>query len=159
MEDMKTRAFSKKCAECRQKTMALATIPYTIRIDHDGRKYDVSLPAMIIPRCSNCGAISIDAEAEKQISDAFHKQAGLLTPDEILLGRESLGLTQKEMSDLLGIADATLSRWETGVQVQQRSFDKFLRAFFASPALRKYFQSLQAAEAGEASHQPLAAAK
>jgi putative zinc finger/helix-turn-helix YgiT family protein len=139
--------------------MALATIPYTIRIDHDGRKYDVSIPALSVPKCGNCGAISIDADAEKQISDAFHKQARLLTPEEILQGREALGLTQKEMADLLGIADATLSRWETGIQVQQRSFDKFLRAFFASPALRKYFQSLQTADAGGAAVRNVAAVK
>ena len=41
-----------------------------------------------------------------------------------------LGLTQKQLADKLGLAEATLSRWETGAQIRQRSLDKLLRLFF-----------------------------
>ena len=52
--------------------------------------------------------------------------------------RESLGLTQKQLANLLRVADATVSRWETGGQIQQRSMDLLLRAFSDIPALRQY---------------------
>jgi hypothetical protein len=44
------------------------------------------------------------------------------------------------LADLLGVAVFTLSRWETGAQIQQRSLDRFLRAFFKLPELREALQ-------------------
>ncbi len=52
--------------------------------------------------------------------------------------RESLGLTQKQLADFLLISDSTLSRWETGGQIQQKSLDRLLRAFFALEEFREY---------------------
>ena len=69
----------------------------------------------------------------------------MLTPEEIREGREKLGLTQKQFANLLGVGEATVSRWETGAQIQQRAMDRFLRACLASPAavelLRSDFQA------------------
>jgi transcriptional regulator with XRE-family HTH domain len=62
------------------------------------------------------------------------REARLLTPDEIRDGREKLGLTQKQFANLLGVGEATVSRWETGAQIQQRAMDRFLRVCLASPA-------------------------
>jgi putative zinc finger/helix-turn-helix YgiT family protein len=132
------RVFSKKCAsaKCGRRTVTLALVPYTVRVDHDGRKYDVSLAALSVPKCDNCGAISIDAVAEKQIDHGFRQTAGLLTPEEIRKHRDDLHLTQKELAVHLGVAPETLSRWENGPQVQQRAYDRFLRTFFAFPDVR-----------------------
>ena len=37
-----------------------------------------------------------------------------MAPEEIRQGRERLGLTQKQFANLLGVGEATVSRWETG---------------------------------------------
>src|SRR6266545_1183860 len=116
---MTERAFSRKCGKCRERAVALANVPYTTQVDHDGRKYVVSLPALTVPRCNNCGTIVLDEEANRQISEAFRQQAGLLTPEQIRQKRVVLGLTQQELADQLGVAVSTLSRWETGAQIQQ----------------------------------------
>lgn len=134
---MNERALSKKCGKCRERAVALATAPYTTQINHDGRKYTICLPDLVVPRCGNCGAVSLDDEANRRISAAFRDQAGLLPPDLIRKHRAALGLTQQALAELLGVAVATLSRWETGAQIQQRSLDRFLRAFFSVPALRR----------------------
>src|SRR5438552_9638806 len=107
---MEERGFSKKCGECRQRSMAIATMPYTLQIDHDGRKYNVTVPALTVPKCGNCGAISIDHTAEEQIDAAFRQEAGLLSREQIRRNREALGLTQKELANRLGIGEATLCR-------------------------------------------------
>jgi DNA-binding transcriptional regulator YiaG len=64
---------------------------------------------------------------------------------EILQGREKLGLTQKQFANLLGVGEATVSRRQTGAQIQQRALDRFLRVCLASPAavelLRSDFQT------------------
>ncbi len=134
---MTVRIFSPKCGKCRQRAVVLASVPYTVQIDHDGRKYTVTLPNLTVPRCSNCGTVALDEEANREISDAFRQQAGLLSPEQIRLKRQTLGLTQQALAEALGVAVSTLSRWETGGQIQQRCLDRFLRAFFDLPDLRK----------------------
>src|SRR5688500_12031064 len=100
---MSERVFSKKCAKCRQRTVALAAVPYTIQIDHDGRKHTVSFDAISLPKCGNCGEIAIDAYAEQLIYEEFRREAHLLTPEQIRQGRERLGLTQQQFADLLAV--------------------------------------------------------
>ena len=146
---MAERAFSRKCGKCRQRAMELASVPYTTQIDHDGRKYTLTIPDLVVPRCANCGTISPDDEANRQNSAAFRKQAGLLSPEQIRSQRLALGLTQQALADLLGVAVFTLSHWETGAQIQQRSLDRSLRAFFKLPELRKALQREEGLELPE----------
>src|SRR5207244_4396982 len=49
-------------------------------------------------------------------------------------GRDKLALTQKQLANLLGVSEATVSRWETGARIQQRAMGRFLRVCLASPA-------------------------
>jgi putative zinc finger/helix-turn-helix YgiT family protein len=138
------RLFSRKCSKCRERAVALTDVPYSIQIDHDGRKYLVEIPALSVPKCGNCGTIVLDEAANRAIDGAFRKQAGLLSPDEIRLKRQALGLKQQELADALGIAVSTLSRWETGGQIQQRSLDKLLRLYFSSSESRHFLAGPQA---------------
>lgn len=138
---MMTRTYPKRCGKCGQKAMGLATVPYATTIEHDGRSYRVEIPALTVPQCTHCQALSIDDEADRQISEAFRREARLLSPEEIRRGREKLGLTQKQFASLLGVGEATVSRWETGAQIQQRAMDRFLRLCFASPAAVELLQS------------------
>jgi putative zinc finger/helix-turn-helix YgiT family protein len=91
-------------------------------------------------RCRNCGEVVLDAEADEQIVQAFRRQAGLLTPEEIRQNRKKLGLTQEELAERLSVAEAALSRWENGWQIQQRSLDKLIRLFFELPETRQFLQ-------------------
>jgi putative zinc finger/helix-turn-helix YgiT family protein len=136
-ETMPDRAFAKKCGHCGQRAVELAVVPYTAEIDHDGRKYTITIPDLSVPRCGQCGTIALDEEANRRISAALRQEVGLLAPEQIRAHRVALGLTQQALADQLGVAVATLSRWETGAQIQQRSLDRFLRAFFALPQLRQ----------------------
>ncbi len=147
---MTTRRFPKRCGKCGHQAMKLTTVPYAVTIEHDGRAYRVEIPDLSVPQCAQCGAISIDDEADQQISAAFRRHARLLPPEEIRSGREQLGRTQKEFASLLGVGEATVSRWETGAQIQQRAMDRFLRLCFASPVAVQLLQSdFQPAPEGE----------
>jgi putative zinc finger/helix-turn-helix YgiT family protein len=141
---MMNRTFPRRCGKCGQQRMELATVPYATTIEHDGRSFHVEIPALTVPRCAKCKALSIDDAADQQISAAFRREARLLTPEEIRQGRENLELTQKQLASLLGLGEATVSRWETGAEVQQLAMDRFLRLCFTSPEaeelLRKDFQ-------------------
>src|SRR5437764_12161785 len=138
---MTTRTYPKRCGKCGQRAMKLVTVPYATTIEHDGRAYRVEIPALTVPQCSHCHAISIDDEADQQISAAFRREAKLLSPEEIRQGREKLGLTQKQFANLLVVGEATVSRWETGAQIQQRAMDRYLRVCLPSPAAAELMPS------------------
>jgi putative zinc finger/helix-turn-helix YgiT family protein len=108
-------------------------VSYTTTIEHDGRTYSITVPDLEIPRCSKCGAMVRDDASNRRISDALRQQIGLLTPEQIRQNRDALDLSQKQLSGMLGIAESTLSRWETGAQIQQRAMDRLLRLFFEFP--------------------------
>ncbi len=148
---MENRAFSKKCGTCRQRTMEIATFAYSAEYDHDGRKYVVRVPDLSAPKCANCGTLSFDRVAELRLETEFRKTLGLLLPAEIRRHRLSRGFSQQQLADLIGISVSTLSRWETGAQIQQRSLDKMLRLVFFTPdaraALESNFEAAPAASA------------
>ena len=131
---MKTRPpmkpFPWKCGHCRQKAVNPASVPYEVEAEHDGRRYSVVISDLVTPKCDNCGELVLTATANEQITDALREQVGLLTPSRIRAGREELGLTQEQFAEKLRIASATVSRWETGAQVQQRALDLLMRLYF-----------------------------
>src|SRR6202034_406490 len=78
----------------------------------------------------------LDDGASDRLSSSLREAAGLLSPGQIRRHRESLGLTQKQLANLLRISESTLCRWETGGQIQQRCMDAFLRVAFQSAEAR-----------------------
>src|SRR5579871_3808255 len=123
-----------KCAACRERAVAPVTLPsYSASLAHDGKTYEVELRDLPVLRCGRCGEVVFGDEAEIRLSDALRDAAGLLHPAEIRGRREALGLTQKGLARRLRIAEATLSRWETGAQIQQKCMDLMLRSFFDVP--------------------------
>lgn len=136
----KIRPFPWKCGRCHQREIYPIEKEYTTEIMHDGRSYTVTLPSLRTFRCRNCGEEVLDTEASEQISQAFRRQAGLLTPEEIRQNRKKLGLTQEELAERLSVAEATLSRWENGWQIQQRCLDKLMRLYFELPEARHFLQ-------------------
>jgi DNA-binding transcriptional regulator YiaG len=146
---LKMKSFPWKCGKCRERAVNPATLPnYSADLDHDGRKYHVVLVDFDVARCEKCGAIVLDDVANGRLNDALRTEAGLLRPSEIRADREALGLTQKMLAGYLRIAEATLSRWETGAQIQQRSMDAFLRTFFEVPEARRFLLADESEPAG-----------
>jgi DNA-binding transcriptional regulator YiaG len=131
------KAYLWKCGKCGQRSVSPIALPcYRTFLEHDGRKYDVVVHNLEVAQCWNCHAVVLDDNANGRLSDALRNAAGLLLPSEIRAQREALGLTQKALAAYLLIAEATLSRWETGAQIQQRAMDAFLRVFFRSAEAR-----------------------
>ena len=134
----KTKPHPWTCPECRSQTVFPAQDPYEADVEHDGRSYRVRLPKLELHRCSACGFTIIDDIGNRAVSAELRRVASLLQPEEIRKEREALGLTQKQLAGYLHIAEATLSRWETGGQIQQRALDHMLRAFFDLSEFRAY---------------------
>ena len=68
--------------------------------------------------CPQCGMEFIDFEASKdplaEAFDLYRKKHHMMKPEEIRQLRNSYGLTQQELADLLDLSRITLSRYENG---------------------------------------------
>jgi putative zinc finger/helix-turn-helix YgiT family protein len=131
------RPFPWKCPNCGKKAVRLEIVSYPVEVHHDGRLHQFTVDGLKTPKCQECGEVFPDAEADRQISQAFRLRAKLLTPQQIRANREALALTQEQFASALHVAEATVSRWETGAQIQEGSQDGLMRVFFAMPEARK----------------------
>jgi putative zinc finger/helix-turn-helix YgiT family protein len=123
--------------------MRPATIDYSAEMEHDGRAYTVTVPSLDVLLCDQCPAKVLPDASYERLADALRRQASLLMPSEIVAKRTGLGLNQKDFAQLLGVAPETVSRWETGGQIQQRVMNDFMRAVFDVPELREYLKGLR----------------
>lgn len=141
----RAKPFPWRCGHCQEKAVYPAPVAYSLPCDHDGREYAVTVPELVVPTCRACGRMVFDDAANHRVTDALREQVGLLKPARIRAGREALGLTQEQFAARLRIAPATVSRWETGAQVQQRALDLLMRLFFGLTEVRTALADEQAA--------------
>jgi putative zinc finger/helix-turn-helix YgiT family protein len=102
----------------------------------DGRLHDVTVPELVVPKCSACGELVFSNDTDEQINRALRTQLGLLQPDEIRAKRVRLRLTQRALAGHIGVAAETLSRWESGLLIQGRAMNTLLRLYFDSADAR-----------------------
>ena len=135
------RSFPWRCPNCRQKEVYLSSHPHEAEVRHDGRLYKLSIPALRAPTCRACGEVLFDHNADEQVNEwplkwrlglPFH----LMT---FVAKLRRLGLRQRHLAKELGIAEETLSRWLSGVQIQSKAMNNLMRMYFekqnrASPA-------------------------
>jgi len=65
--------------------------------------------------------------------DAYRKQKGLLTSEQIKKYRNNYGLNQVEFSNLLGWGDVTIQRYEKKL-IQDETYDQLIRLVGEDPA-------------------------
>jgi putative zinc finger/helix-turn-helix YgiT family protein len=130
------RPFPWHCPKCRRKEVRPAIVSYSCDMAFDGRMYAVKVTDLTVPRCNHCGELVFNDTAEARVREVLRKQLRLLTSEEIRHARTALGLSQKDLADRLGVAEATISCWETEEQIQSRAMDNLLRVFFALPEVR-----------------------
>ena len=70
--------------------------------------------------------------------NAYRIQMGLLTSDEIVEIREKYGLSQVDLSQILGWGEATISRYESKA-IQDSAYDNILRLIKNNPVMLYYF--------------------
>lgn len=142
-----TEVESIRCPVCRKQSMRRREQAFEYEVEYDGRgPYRISIPDLSVIACTNpdcrpgdpADQILHDDATTWRITVETYRQLGLLTPDEIRVGRERLGLNQQEFQELLRLGGNTLSRWENGRVYQSRSMDTLLRLAFNVRAVRTY---------------------
>jgi putative zinc finger/helix-turn-helix YgiT family protein len=98
------------------------TFPYGIG------KNEVELSVEIpVRKCLDCGFSFRDSAADDVCHEAVCRHLGVMTPSQIKSLRNYYNLTQAQFSEITRLGEATLSRWERGVLIQNQAYDNYLR--------------------------------
>ena len=122
-------------------TMMKATdgeLPFVV----NGEK--VVVPTVPHLACPSCGEVVLRYEESRLLQEraveVYRRSHGLLTADEIRELRERLGLTQAQFAGILRLGLNTVSRWESGRNVQNAAMDVLLKLVRDVPATRDYLK-------------------
>lgn len=95
-------------------------------------------------RCPKCAQVLLRLDEVRHLNraalDIYRRKFGLLSSGEIRSFRERLGLTQIELGRLLRLGSNTISRWESGRNVQTAAMDVLLRLIRDLPASLDYLR-------------------
>jgi len=106
---------------------------------------DISVPSARFLGCPKCGEIVLRFQDSKRLHEdaiaIYRKRAGLLSANEIRVIRQRFGLTQSNLARLLRLGANTVSRWESGRNVQTAAMDILLRLIRDLPGSVDYLRS------------------
>ncbi|MCY3627623.1 MAG: type II toxin-antitoxin system MqsA family antitoxin [Gammaproteobacteria bacterium] len=91
--------------------------------------------------CPQCKIEYKNWEAEEIEHNALCKHFGVLNPDEIKQIREKYQMKRNAFAQLTGIGEASLSRWEKSLNIQNIANDRYLR-LLRNPEIFKELQSI-----------------
>lgn len=118
--------MNRTCPFC-EKTEAVESVRNKRALDVRGETIEVDFEAL---RCNACGEEFVDAQPEHdpfaRAYEIYRKKRGMLQPEDIKALRKKYGMTQGELSRVLGWGAATLSRYENG-SLQDRTHDQVLK--------------------------------
>lgn len=105
---------------------------------------EVSVPSALHLGCPKCGEIVLRFQDAKRLHEdaiaVYRKRHGLLSADEIRAIRERYSLTQADLARLLRLGGNTVSRWESGRNVQTAAMDILLRLIRDLPGSLDYLR-------------------
>lgn len=115
----------------------------TLRLPVNGE--DISVPSAAHLRCPRCGEILLRFQDSKRLGEdaiaIYRKKHGLLSADEIRAIRQRFDLTQADLTRLLHLGANTISRWESGRNVQTEAMDVLLRMIRDLPQSLEYLRA------------------
>ena len=91
--------------------------------------------------CASCELEFLDEPAEALKHEAVCKHLGVLTPAEIRRIREGHGMSRVSFAQVTGLGEASLNRWENGLNIQTHANDRYLR-LLKHPGIMRELQAL-----------------
>ena len=120
-----------KCPICDAGKFQLAQINHTEEVASDN---PIEIRGIWVDRCDHCGEIIFPGDTTRFIESVVAEQTEQLTPRELEMIREDLGVQrQDEMSEVLGLGAKTYHKWESGAQFPTRSMSYYIRVLAESP--------------------------
>lgn len=114
----------------------------TLRLPVNGE--EMAVPSAVHLSCPKCGEVVLRFQDAKRLGEdaiaLYRRKHGLLSADEIRAMRERFELTQADLARLLRLGANTVSRWESGRNVQTAAMDILLRLIRDLPGSIDYLR-------------------
>jgi putative zinc finger/helix-turn-helix YgiT family protein len=132
--------MKKICLSCGQKSVVHKKGAFHFEVNDrdtnpDAREFQIDIEDAEWDECGACGERILSEELQKAIEKWQYTREGLLTPEDIRKIRLRRKLTQKQISDIIGVGEKTYTRWENGLSMQTKAMDNLIRIFGMSPKL------------------------
>jgi putative zinc finger/helix-turn-helix YgiT family protein len=105
---------------------------------------EIAVPHAAHLRCPKCREIVLRLEDARRLNEdaiaVYRKKHGLLSSAGIRAIREQFELTQGDLAKLLHLGQNTVSRWESGRNVQTAAMDVLLRLLRDVPGSLDYLR-------------------
>lgn len=134
-----TKTTHRLCAEC-GRAIETSWCMHTFRYGSDESAPDLTV-RLPVRRCDYCDFDYLDHEGERIMHEAVCRHLGVLTPAEVRGIREHHGMSRAAFAKITGIGEASLSRWENGINVQAPANDRYLR-LLARPGILTQLQGM-----------------
>ena len=136
------------CAECGN-SVATSWHSHTFQYGSEASAADLTV-RLPVRRCDYCDFDYLDDEGERIKHEAVCRHLGVLTPAEVRGIRRRHRMSRAAFAKVTGIGEASLSRWENGINVQTPANDRYLR-LLAHPGVLAQLQGLVSRPSQEAS--------
>jgi len=105
---------------------------------------EIIVPSASHLKCPKCGETVLRFQEAKRLhedaSEIYRRKHGLLSADEIRAIRERFDLNQAELARLLRLGANSVSRWESGRNVQTAAMNMLLRLIRDLPGSIDYLR-------------------
>jgi putative zinc finger/helix-turn-helix YgiT family protein len=105
---------------------------------------EIAVPSASHLKCPKCDEIVLRLQDAKRLhedaSELYRRKHGLLSANEIRAIRERFNLNQADLARLLRLGANTVSRWESGRNVQTAAMDVLLRLIRDLPGSIDYLR-------------------
>ncbi len=109
---------------------------------------EITVPSTLHLSCPKCGEVVLRFQDAKRLHEdaiaIYRKKHGLLSADQIRAIRERFNLTQADLARLLRLGANTVTRWESGRNVQTAAMDMLLRLIRDLPGSIEYLRAPRA---------------
>ncbi len=122
---MKSNQKTKKCPNCESNHVTTSEEQEHFFYGTESNQAEISV---IVPvhTCADCSFQFTDHEADQIRHNAVCEHLGVLNPSQIKEIRQKYGLARSEFSKITALGEASLHRWENGLNIQNSAYDQYL---------------------------------
>lgn len=134
------------CPQCEDNRVAtsIQDYEYVYGTGESAVRLKIKIP---VHNCLECELQYTDWEAEEIKHNALCQHFGVLNRNQIKQLRERYDLSRSAFAQLTGLGEASLNRWEKGINIQNLAHDRFLRLLNEPSILKKLQRTVLSLEA------------
>ncbi len=123
------------CPLCENVGIATTIQPHTFDYGTGELKVQLTVDAHV-RRCSSCDFEYFDHVTENLKQEAICQYLGVLSPNEIRRIRQKCRMSRPKFAQVTGLGEASLNRWENGLNIQSLAYDRYLRLLAIPETMR-----------------------